>query len=56
MASQNAARLQSVDIDPEAIENTRKELEDQQIAECVGLHASDSVQFLMEFERSVDFI
>lgn len=55
-ASRYAAQLHSVDIDPEAIETAREELEKQEIAEYVGLHVSDSVQFLKEFERPVDFL
>lgn len=55
-AKQNQAFLHSVDIDPAAVEEARKEVEKNELNEFVNLNVFDSVAFLEKFKDQVDFI
>ncbi len=55
-AQQHGARLHSVDIDAQAIDEARKAVEDMQLANAVRFHVSDSVRFLQQFRDPVDFL
>ncbi|MEE9141651.1 MAG: class I SAM-dependent methyltransferase [Gammaproteobacteria bacterium] len=55
-AKQHDARLDSVDIDPQAINMAAGALQDLGLNESVGLHTSDSVVFLEHYTQPVDFL
>ena len=55
-ARQNQAILHSVDIDPAAVEESRKEVDKNELDKFVNLNISDSVAFLDQFKDQVDFI
>lgn len=55
-AKQNGAVLHSVDIDPVAIEEARKEVKLNGLDEVVRLNVSDSIAFLERFSNQVDFL
>ena len=55
-AKQNGAVLHSVDIDPDAVNEARKEVELNNLAKVVQLNVSDSVAFLQQFKNPVDFL
>ena len=55
-ASQHGAVLHSVDIDPSAIDEARKEISLNGLESVVHLNVSDSVTFLQQFPDSVDFL
>ena len=50
------AYLYSVDIDPIAVEEARKEVEKNELSQVVELHVSDSVAYLQRFKQKVDFL
>lgn len=53
-ASQNGAMLYSVDITPSAIENAKKATE--VCRDQIQFTCGDSIQFLKEFDQSIDFL
>ena len=55
-AKQNQAVLHSVDIDPEAIEEARKEVEKNELNDFIKFNVSDSLIFLEQFKDQEDFI
>lgn len=55
-AKQNGAVLHSVDIDPAAVNEARKEVELNDLTHVVQLNVSDSVAFLHQFKKPVDFL
>ena len=55
-AKMNGAYLHSVDISKESIAESMKEVKAQGLESHVALHLSDSVAFLKDFEKKVDFL
>ena len=55
-SKQNGALLRSVDIDPAAIEEARKEVVKNDLLDYVELNVSDSVAYLEGFNQKVDFL
>ncbi|WP_350287502.1 class I SAM-dependent methyltransferase [uncultured Croceitalea sp.] len=55
-AKENDAFVHSVDISKESVENAQLEVNRQNLQNVVEIHHSDSLQFLTNFEQSVDFL
>ena len=55
-ASENGAHLYSVDISPDATENSARAVAEQGLDRCVTVVTADSVGFLEAFEEPVDFL
>ena len=55
-AKQHQALLHSVDIDPDAVEEARKEVENNKLQDYVKLNVSDSETYLQRFNDQVDFL
>ena len=55
-ARQHGAHLHSVDIDAQAISESRRAVDQLDLGTAVSFHVSDSVQFLAEFAEPVDFL
>lgn len=55
-AKQNKGILYSVDIDPDAVEEARKEAENSNVLDFVKLNVSDSEAYLKSFNEQVDFL
>jgi len=52
----NKAILHSVDIDPDAVQEARKEVENNELQDYVRLNVSDSEAYLKGFNDQVDFL
>lgn len=55
-AKENGGFVHSVDINQESVKNAQTEVDRQGLSEVVKIHLSDSVQFLSNFEKSVDLL
>jgi len=55
-AKQNNALMYSVDISEESVKGSQAEVDAQNLSDYVTLYLSDSVVFLKDFERQVDFL
>ena len=55
-AKENNAFLHSVDININSVENAQEEVDKQDLNKHVKIHHSDSLKFLNEFKKRVDFL
>lgn len=55
-AKKNNAVLHSVDIDSQSVEQAKKEVANQNLEDYVNVYTDDSLNFLKEFNESVDFL
>lgn len=55
-AKLNNAVLHSVDISEKSINVAQKEVDNQELSEAVTIHLSDSIEFLTNFNKPVDFL
>ena len=55
-AKQNQGRLYSVDIDPDAVENSQLAVDEMGLGQSVNLICTDSIQFLRIYSDPVDFL
>ncbi len=55
-AKKNGAFMHSVDINEDSISGSQAEVDAQNLSSCVELHLSDSVDFLKNFDKKVDFL
>ncbi|MFY0629389.1 MAG: class I SAM-dependent methyltransferase [Flavobacteriaceae bacterium] len=55
-ASQNKAKLFSVDISEESVSESRNEVKNQGLDDVVTVYLSDSIAFLNDFKEPVDFL
>ena len=55
-AQQNGAKLHSVDISEESVNESKEEVEKQELIDTVTVHLGDSIEFLKEFDSPVDFL
>ena len=55
-AKLNNAELHSVDISKKSIKAAQNEVDNQQLADVVTIHHSDSLEFLANFKKPVDFL
>ncbi|SNR15670.1 class I SAM-dependent methyltransferase [Tenacibaculum jejuense] len=55
-AKKNSAKLYSVDIDPISVQESEKEVKNQNLSEYVNVVLSDSVTYLKDFEQNIDFL
>ncbi|NNL09810.1 MAG: hypothetical protein HKP38_11360 [Croceitalea sp.] len=55
-AKMNGAKLYSVDISEESVNNSQAEVDRQQLQHVVSVYQSDSVAFLVDFDQQVDFL
>ena len=55
-AQRHGAHLHSVDIDAQAIDESRRAVSEMDLIDSVSFHVSDSVAFLESFQDPVDFL
>ncbi len=55
-ANENGAKLDSVDISAESVQNAQEEVTKQGLQHVVTIHHSDSLTFLAAYKDSVDFL
>lgn len=55
-AQQNDAKLYSVDIDEASVNGSQDEISNQNLSDFVSIHLQDSIEFLKQFDKQIDFL
>ncbi|MBX2845802.1 MAG: class I SAM-dependent methyltransferase [Saprospiraceae bacterium] len=55
-AKENGAEFHSVDIDAAAIAEAQQSVDAEKLTQSVSLHVSDSIEFLAQFPKKIDFL
>lgn len=55
-ASENDAKLYSIDLSPDSVKECKAEVDEQQLQDHVSVVLSDSLEYLNTFEEKIDFL